>query len=172
MSTDDDLPREGTDMHKLAVSLAVAAALATLPCAAWYASSAPSIGAMQSPSHQVTMATAAPASARIGIELPIGVHLPADAVLVGTPLAVRHDGGHSDWRAEVRLPRTTASAALDALEAALTEGGWQVQRGTTDVFAVRRSGTRWELIQVLVDRSTPQGFHGTVIDVGIGSRTA
>jgi hypothetical protein len=50
--------------------------------------------------------------------------------------------------------------------------GWHVERGSSDVFAVRRSGTRWELIQVLVDPSLPSDLHGSVIDVGIGSRTS
>jgi len=58
------------------------------------------------------------------------------------------------------------------LEKSLTAAGWHVERGSSNVFAVRRSDPRWELIQVLVDTSHSNDFHGSVIDVGIGSRTA
>jgi hypothetical protein len=160
-------------MQHLALSLATTAALALVPCTFWYGSAAPS------PTPSATSATATVATTATdvlapppGLELPIGVRLPGGSVLIGAPLSVQHDGGHSDWRARFRLPTTSASAALDSLEKSLTMAGWRVERGSSDVFAVRRSGPRWELIQVLVDTSLPSSFHGSVIDVGIGSRTA
>jgi hypothetical protein len=163
-------------MHHLALALATAAALAVIPCSVWYGSSAtpPSATspAATATGHRTMPGSTVEESTTTGIELPIGVRLPADGVLVGAPRAVEHDGQHSDWRARVRFPTTTASAALDSLERTLTAGGWQVERGSTDVFAVRQSGSRWELIQVLVDTSQPDRDQGSVIDVGIGSRRA
>ena len=161
-------------MHQLALSLAAATALAVFPCSVWYGSSAtpPSAAEGIETLYRTADGSTAATSTSIAIELPIGIRLPADAVLVGAPQVVEHDGQHSDWRARVRLPRTTASAALDALERSLTARGWQVERGSSDVFAVRRSGSGWELIQVLVDTSMSDRFHGSVLDVGIGSRRA
>jgi hypothetical protein len=77
-----------------------------------------------------------------------------------------------EWRLDVRLAGTTVHAALDSLSEELTERGWDVLRGSTDVFAVRRAGDRWELFQALLDPGHSPAFHGAVLTVGIGSRPA
>jgi hypothetical protein len=161
-------------MHHLALSLATTATLALFPCSIWYGSSTTPPAASRATGTVATSATASTGAvpSATGIELPVGVRLPAGAVPVGAPLAVVHDGGHSDWRARFRLPTTSASTVLGSLETSLTAAGWHVERGSGDVFAVRRAGTRWELIQILVDTSLSNEFHGSVIDVGIGSRKA
>jgi hypothetical protein len=104
--------------------------------------------------------------------LPSGVHLPADVVVLGTPTTSEHGRDLHEWRVDVRLTGTTIHTALDSLSDELTTGGWQVRRSSTDVFAVRRSGDRWELFQARVDPGHSPSFHGAVLAIGIGSRPA
>jgi hypothetical protein len=101
-----------------------------------------------------------------------GVRLPADAVMIGAPVTSEHRGDPHQSQMDVRLASSTAPTALDSLSGELTRLGWEVRRGSSDVFAVRRAGDRWELFQARVDTGHSPSFHGVVLVVGTGSRPA
>ena len=155
-------------MRYVARSLATAAALAVL--ALWLSHGALPIGPAAAPG--AVAATSGDAAPGARATLPDGVRLPAGAVVMGPPTTSEHRGDLRQSQLDVRLSATTVPAALDSLSAELTRLGWQVRRGSSDVFAVRRAGDRWELFQARVDAGRSRSFHGAVLAVGIGSRPA
>jgi hypothetical protein len=154
-------------MRYVAQALATAGALALLPICLTYGSLP--VDRVATPQAAVATIDAAPGAREA---LSNGVRLPADAVVMGAPATSEHQGDLHQSQVEVRLLSTAAPVALTALSGELTRLGWEVRRGSADVFAVRRSGDRWELFQARVDTGHSPSFHGTVLVVGTGSRPA
>lgn len=115
----------------------------------------------------------APAQVRVGTAaLATGVALPAGSALLGAPSVSSSDGGLRRWECTVDLAGASPAAALAIVRADLRAHGFDVQGGTSDVFAVRRCEGRWEIVVARV------ALHGTgedatqVLELGIGSRPA
>jgi len=155
-------------MNAVAQSLATVAAWTLLPLCLTYG--ALPVDWASAPGTAATAIGDAATGARA--TLSNGVRLPADAVVLGTPLTSEHGGDLHQSQVDVRLTSSTVPAALDSLTGELTRLGWEVRRGSSDVFAVRRAGDRWELFQARVHTGHSPSFHGTVLVVGTGSRPA
>jgi hypothetical protein len=158
-------------MRHLRASLATTAVLLALPCCVGLAGHeiTPIDAPAAAPTTSTWSITGMEGRAE-GVELPIGVALPGDSVLVGAPRISQRLGDRHEWRATVSLPGADPSVALESLARALTSCGWDVIRGRSDVFAVRQSQGRWELIQALLAKEASPRPSGSVLDIGIGSR--
>ena len=105
-------------------------------------------------------------------ELPGGLVLPVGVQLVGSPTASTDSLGYRRWETDLELGRVPAAQALDELAATLTSSGFEVRRGSKDVFAARLVEGRWVIVVARV-RQVGQGDAGTdVLALGIGSRAA
>lgn len=113
------------------------------------------------------------AELRVGTtELDGGLGLPAGVTLLGPAHSETSATGIRRWEVDLDLGAVEPGDVLDSLAADLIAAGFDVRRGTHDVFGARQSEGRWSIV---VARSEIRGRGDDARDVltlGIGSRRA
>lgn len=154
-----------------AATIAAASVLTTGALASVVAQPVPTAA----PSAAAVPSASAPTGHGISVgasELRGGLELAPGLRLIGRPSATTDALGYRRWETDIDLGTVPAAAALDHLASTLRSLGFDVRRGSQDVFAARRSDGRW---QIVVARVRPLGRGddaGEVLGLGIGSRAA
>ena len=78
--------------------------------------------------------------------------------------------GIKRWETRFDLGDATGARALNELARQLTLAGWQIERGSQDLFAARLTNGRWEIVVARWPAPLMESAHS--IGVGIGSRPA
>jgi hypothetical protein len=115
-----------------------------------------------------TSATTAPRAAGPDYALPDGLTLPHGTSAIDKATTSRSVGGVRRWEVRLDLGAATGSAALDSLAAQLDRAGWQIRRGSHDLFAARQVGARWEIVVARWPAPRSTSIH--TLGLGIGSR--